>query len=576
MLVKFRQLIKRHKKVSIFILLVVLVSGYFIYKHFATPQTTISYTTATVTRGMLISSISGTGQVSASNQLDIKAGVAGDALKVAIADGQEVKAGDLLVQLDASEAYKTVRDAENNLASAKLSLEKLKQPADELSILQAENSLAQSQEAKQSAEDNLSKDYDNGFTAVANAFLDLPTVMAGINSILYTYNSFSTQQTNVDYYADSVMGYKEQAKSYREDAEESYQSARLLYDVGFSNYKITNRFSNKVTIEALLNESYAVAKNVSEAIKSANNLIQFYRDKLIDQNITPPTLSETHLSSLNTYTGKINTHISSLLSSKTNLESDKQAIINADRTIAEKMISLADLKAGTDSLDLQSQELSVEQKENALLDARAKLADYSIRAPFAGVVTGLAIAKGEAVSSGTTIVSLLTKQKIAEVTLNEVDVAQVKVGQKVTLEFDAVSGLSVTGEIVKVDALGTVSQGVVSYVVTIAFDVQDERVKSGMSTSVNIIINAKQDVLMVPIGAVKKSGEASYVESLFNNQIQKITVTTGLSNDTMIEITEGLNEDEEVITQTISAQTIQNNSSDNRGGDTMRLMGAFH
>ena len=100
---------------------------------------------------------------------------------------------------------------------------------------------------------------------------------------------------------------------------------------------------------------------------------------------------------------------------------------------------------------------------------------------------------------------LITKQKIAEISLNEVDAAKVKVGQKVTLTFDAIDGLSITGEVSEIDALGTVSQGVVTYGVKIAFDTQDERVKSGMSVSAAIITDVKQNVLLVPNAAVKSN-----------------------------------------------------------------------
>ena len=55
----------------------------------------------------------------------------------------------------------------------------------------------------------------------------------------------------------------------------------------------------------------------------------------------------------------------------------------------------------------------------------------------------------------------------------------------------------------QIDAIGTVSQGVVSYNVQITFDTQDSRIKPGMSASVNIITNTQQNVLTVPNSAVK-------------------------------------------------------------------------
>ena len=112
---------------------------------------------------------------------------------------------------------------------------------------------------------------------------------------------------------------------------------------------------------------------------------------------------------------------------------------------------------------------------------------------------------------------------------------------------------------------GTVSSGVVSYGVKIAFDVQDDRVKPGMSLSVAIITESKQNVLLVPSSAVKTSNGSSFVEILVNGTPQRTAVTTGSSSDTMIEITDGLAEGDSVVTQTVSsASTTQ--SSGQQGG----------
>jgi multidrug efflux pump subunit AcrA (membrane-fusion protein) len=143
-------------------------------------------------------------------------------------------------------------------------------------------------------------------------------------------------------------------------------------------------------------------------------------------------------------------------------------------------------------------------------------------------------------------------------------VAKVKVNQKVTLTFDAIEDLNITGEVAEIDALGTVTQGVVNYGVKIIFDTQDERVKSGMSVSAAIITDIKQDVLLVPNAAVK-SNNGQYVEVLENNIPRNQTVETGLSNDTMTEITSGLKEGDKVITQTITANTTQTQTQSSTG-----------
>lgn len=561
----------KHKKTSLLVVLLILILGYFGIKALGGSKTPTRYVLATVSKGTLITSVSGTGQVSASNQVDIKAKVSGDVVYANTAAlGQNIKAGTLLVQLDSSDARKSVRDAEANLESAQLSFKKLQQPVDRLSLLQAENSLVQAQENKQNTQDDLVRAYDNGLNAITSSFLDLPSIISGLHDMLYGFN-FSTTQDNINYYTDVARKYDESALAYRNDADQSYQAARVLYDKNFDDYKSATRYSDTATIESLIAETYNTTKALADAIKNTTNLIQFYEDKLSEHNLNPNVLANTHLASLNSYTSKTNARLADLLTAENNIKNDKQTIIAADRSIAEKSASLDKLKAGTDPLDLQSQELSLKQKQNSLADAQENLVNCYIRAPFDGTLAKLDFKKGDSVSSGAVVATFITSQRLAATSLNEVDIAKIKVGQPVTLTFDAIDGLSIAGQVVEVDIIGTVSQGVVIYNVQIGFDTQDERVKPGMSFSAAIISNAKQDALIVPNSAVKTSGNVSYVlvpaekqaDVALNNiggvvleiAPKQQAVQIGLSNDSYTEIISGLQEGDQIITKTVTSST---------------------
>ncbi|MDD5222277.1 MAG: HlyD family efflux transporter periplasmic adaptor subunit, partial [Patescibacteria group bacterium] len=567
MTAKIIKRLSKHKAITIFSVVVIIVIGYFGVKALKGSGVSITYALASVEKGTVISSVSGSGQVSASDQIEIKSKASGDALYVGTKAGQSVKSGTVLVQLDSKNAQKSVRDAQTNLDSAKLSLQKLQQPPDSLSLLQAQDALVQANQSKQNALDDLAKTYEDGFNTVSNAFLDLPTIMTGLDNILHSY-TLSQTQMNLDYYANGALRYDSAATQYRNDAEDKYQKAKKEYDQNFTDYKSTTRFSSTEAIESLVTETYNTTKDLAEAVKSTNNLIQFYKDKLTEHSIIPSPMADTHLTNLNTYTSKTNSSLSSLLSIKTSITDDKQAITNADATIAERTASLAKLQAGTDPLDIQSQQLSIKQKENALLDAKQTLTDYSIRAPIDGTIAELDVKKGDSVSSGTTVAIIISKQSIAEIPLNEVDVSKVKIGQKATLTFDAIEGLNISGQVAEIDTIGTVSQGVVNYNVKITFDTEDTRVKPGMSVSAAIITDIRQDVLVVSNSAIKSSGDTSYVEipleKVSDTQLasagginlsetpKRQIVVTGLSDDSFTEITSGLNEGDQILIKTIA------------------------
>ena len=585
MLLKIKIYILAHKFIATVVFLTALYGGYRGYQSLTDTSGETMYVLGVVGKQTIIAAIQGSGQVSTENQIDLKPRASGDIVYLGVAGGQEIKAGTLVAQLDARDAQKAVRDAEVSLESARLSLEKLEKPADALALLQAKNTLARAEETKVGAEGDLAKTYEEGFNTVSNAFLDLPNAMAGLADVLYGSNSGLDSTTqNIYYYGRVARLYDEvKAELYQKDADDKYRIARAAYDKSFGSYKSANRTSDTATTEALIKESYGATKDVAEAVKSATNLIQFYKDKLTERNFKYAVVADTHLASLNSHTGKTNTHLLNLLSITESLAGSKNTIVNATRSIAENTESLAKLEFGADALDLESSRLSVKQRENALLDAKEKLADYFVRAPFGGTIAKLSSKKGDTVSSASVLATLITKEKVAQISLNEVDVAKVKVGQKSTLTFDAVDGLSITGVVAEIDTVGTVAQGVVTYNAKISFDTNDDRVKSGMSASAAIITEIKQDVLAVPAAAVKSQGNlhsVSVVDSppkapggqqgiLLLNTPREVVVEIGLSNDTMTEIVSGLKEGEAVVTRTVlptSAATTQAPSLFGGGG----------
>jgi multidrug efflux pump subunit AcrA (membrane-fusion protein) len=139
------QFIKKHKIIFLVTLIIIIGGGYYGYTKFFGGSEQVSYITSTVEKGTIVTSVSSSGQISSSNQVDITPKVSGDITKISVISGQEVKAGELIAQIDATDAYKTVRDAQANLQSAQLSLDKLKQSITASSITQAKNSVTSAQ-----------------------------------------------------------------------------------------------------------------------------------------------------------------------------------------------------------------------------------------------------------------------------------------------------------------------------------------------------------------------------------------------------------------------------------------------
>ncbi|MBU1045910.1 efflux RND transporter periplasmic adaptor subunit [Patescibacteria group bacterium] len=581
----------RHKFIAIIIIAILVLAGYFGIRTMSSQnQGEISYTTAIVEKGTLITTVSGTGQIAVSNQADIKPRVSGDIVSVSVKNGDEVKAGTLLFKIDTSDAEKAVRDAETSLETAKLDLQELSNPPDELTLLKAENDLLSTKESIPKDEENILNAYEDGFNDVANVFLDLPTIITDTENVLYG-QELADNEPDVSGGNDNVHGLinsipsqyideRTEFLTFTDKAEEAYSAVRQKYDDNLSSYRAANRLSDQETIDALLDETIQTIRAMSETIKSEINMLDYWVDFRTKKGLRIFSDVTAYQTELKSYISKVNSHLSTLLSVQRSIQSAKDTIVSAERSIKEKELSLENLKAGADALEIRAKEIAVQQKKDALTDAKKTLDNCYVRAPFDGIIIEANASKGQSVSSGTVLASIITKQKLAEITLNEVDVSQLALGQKATITLDAIEEMTLTGEVADIDTLGTVSQGVVSYDVKIALDTQEDKIKPNMSISAEIMTNIKQGVLLVPNSAVKYQGEQQYVEIMSSDgTISRKAVEAGLSNDTMTEITSGLNEGDEVIIQT-SASSSNNSSTGTSngfsagagGGEMMRIM----
>ena len=200
----------------------------------------------------------------------------------------------------------------------------------------------------------------------------------------------------------------------------------------------------------------------------------------------------------------------------------------------------------------------------ALTDYNNTLANGSKRtvvAPIAGTVSAINIKNGDDLSrlssnsstnSAPIIIGDMNTLK-AQVAVNEVDIPNVSIGQKVTMTFGAMEGVTATGKVEKMDALGTITQGVVNYNVTIGFDTIDDRIRSGMSVSAKIITGIRQDVIAVQNSALKVRGNKTYIEVLDagSKTPEQRNIEIGSANNTETEIVSGINAGDNVVIQTI-------------------------
>ncbi len=214
------------------------------------------------------------------------------------------------------------------------------------------------------------------------------------------------------------------------------------------------------------------------------------------------------------------------------------SIAESNLTLAKAQLDDAqkkydDLKAGPAANDLTNAQTRIQAAE-----ATIKLA--SITAPFKGVITEVDTKAGDQVSAGTPAFRLDDlSQLLVDVQVSEVDINRIKVGQDVTMSFDAILGKQYKGRVKEVSMVGTTTQGVVDFTVTVELTNADDAVKPGMTAAVNIVVEQLKDVLLVPNRAVRVQQNNRVVYVLRNGTLEPVTITLGASSDANSQVMSG-------------------------------------
>ena len=560
---KIKVFVRAHKVWSAVILVAVILIGYWGAGKVRGTATETRFVLATAERRHLVVSTSGTGQVAATNQIDIKPKVSGDVIWIGAKSGAQAAAGAALLSLDDTDARIALTNAELDLAETKLQTDK--------AAAQAPIDFARKQESLAGARRDVAKNAEDTFSSVSAAYLDLPAILTGMDTILYGKElGGSSGQWNVNAYRDLFREAGSESatvNTFADAAERDYQRARTLYDSGFAKFKANARTTDIATNNISLQGTLVVARAAAQAVKAEVNLLDTVVDLLEKNNRPRAAQLLLFQSQARGFLSTINSRVTALLSQQQSADNAAENVTNLERDIS---ILLVNNPSGALPIDLQIARNTIKKKEVSVAQLKTDVSRFVVRAPFAGTIAKVNAKVGDAVSSGTALLSFISFQKVAEISLNEVDAAQVKVGDKATLSFDALQGLRLTGTVAEIETVGTVAQGVVTYALKISFDRDDARVKPGMSVSAAITTAEKEDALVVPQSAVKTALRQSFVEvfdpplalSPKGAMTQGVTssvlptrtqVEVGLSNDTSIEILSGIAEGAQVVARTITA-----------------------
>lgn len=206
--------------------------------------------------------------------------------------------------------------------------------------------------------------------------------------------------------------------------------------------------------------------------------------------------------------GNSGLEVGSLLVSEGSYITKGTPIFSATSKSAEKYI-----KSFADSLESASD--NVKNAENKLTNTQDSIDNYTITAPISGTVITKNAKVGDKVTKSTSGSSTLAviydlSAMTLEMSVDELDVRNVKAGQDVTITADAIEGVTFSGTVTNVSLQSSYSQGVTNYPVTITMTETGDLLP-GMNVDAEIILDKSENALVIPVGALMR-GNRVYVK----------------------------------------------------------------
>ncbi|GAB4545464.1 MAG: hypothetical protein OHK0023_03780 [Anaerolineae bacterium] len=430
--------------------------------------TAAANTTAPVERRNLDDVLSATGTLKPARNVSVSFEVNGTVREVNVRNGQSVKSGDVLAQLDTTQLEYQLQQAKNALIIQQANFDTVNKPATEREIAQARAALAQAEAQLSSAQ----AAFDNQQNAIIQSCANLTTAEDNLRVAQKAYDDYVSQgfQFDVDFRPDmdSASG-------------KALKQARNSYDVAKAACESARRTQS----------SDAAVKAAQASVDQAKSALD------------------------------------ALLKGAT------------DEQIATAQAQLARAK------------LDLEQAERNLTKA-------TLIAPVDGIITTLNLVVGQVVGAGGQAVIILadTSQLYVNLSLDESDITRVKEGQEARFTLQGFpQDQEFKGVIESKNTSGVSTQGVVAYEVLVRVTDTIEPFL-GMTADVQIIMDTREDVLVVPTRAIFRDSEGQYVlVKPTEGDPVRINVTTGLTVDDVTEISgEGLREGQAVLLTNTRAQ----------------------
>ncbi|GAB4129053.1 MAG: efflux RND transporter periplasmic adaptor subunit [Roseiflexaceae bacterium] len=530
--------------IGIVVVIVAIAAGLALFRPPSAASESIQETVP-VSRGDIVSTVEGSGSLEAARTIDLAFQSSGQVVAVLVAEGDTVEQGQVLAELDTRDLESQIASAKANIESAKAQFrQKQEGNATTPEIAAAQASVASAEAQLRSAQAQLAALRNPTAADVSNAEYQVTQAEISLQS---TRDEQSTNKNSAKLDLDKAVAALTEAQSSYATALQQWQYAQ---DTGNDPQNPTKVENNK-TVDNKLNDTqrqsyYDQFVRAEAQLRSAEQSVekaQLSYDNARQQEALKIQEAEAKLNDAKAQLNALRNPSKYDLAQRQASIDQNQAALDQAKANLEKLTT-----TGT-SNDLTIQQAAIVQAEESLRQLELQLERATLKAPFGGVVTNVAVEVGELANANSIAISLLERDPLyVELRLSENDVAQVALGQQVSMTVDALPGWAAGGTVAYIAPAGESSNDVVTYKVRVDFPNADQRVKVGMSANLTITTERKQNILLVPSTALLPKG-AGRVVQVPDGQggIREVDVQIGINDGSNVEILSGLNEGDQII-----------------------------
>ena len=589
---KLGRFIKNHKVISsvMAIVLVAAIAVSAVSAHKRKAEKGPADTEAAAERRTISESISGSSTIEANNEYSVVPLVTGEILEADFEEGDTVKKDQVLYKIDSSTVETSVKSADLAVEKSQIAYDKaLKSHTDEISQKTNESNALSIQKAQ------------NTYNEALDSVNDL-TVRAGTSgTVSEVYVSVGDKVTAGAKIADIT------------------DNEHLKARVPFNASDAENIYSGEDATVTLVNSGSVLSGTVTSVSSGSESTVGSMKVKYVTIEVDNPgavqegesvtamvggyacnDVGSFESAEKRTVIAEVPGDISSVWVVKGDylLDGSTIATINSDSVDKQKKdadISLREAKLKQESAKLEQMDgddyaSKLKSARLALDDALLQrdkmykeLDDYTIKAPIDGTVVSKKKKAGDKIESGggasaaasaSSASSSSSSNVLAviydmsslcfELSVDELDVKKVEVGQEVEITADAVEGKTYTGIVENVSVNGTVgTNGVTTYPAKVRIQDADDKLLPGMNIDAVITVEKAENVIAIPLRAVNR-GNTVYVKGNKSDDTDKapegfktVQVETGISDDNYIEIKSGISEDDTVYVTPISGDSNQ-------------------